>query len=130
MNWVVVYPDKVQDAFVEAALFRMPPLADEILGIAISTCPVDTGFLDASHDGPDFSWGHFPTFRISNLAPYAAAVHEGARPHIIRAVHAPVLHFFWEKRGVVFRGKTVNHPGNGSQPWLRNAMNAVVGGGG
>lgn len=130
MNYVVIYPDKVHDAFVEASLIRMPPLADEVMGIARSTCPIDTGQLEASHDGPDFTWGVFPTFKISNRAPYAFYVHEGTGPHQIRARRAPMLRFWWESRGVEFRGPKVNHPGGPSQPWLRNAMNAVVGGGG
>lgn len=130
MNWVVVYPDKVMDAFIMSAMIRMPPLADEILGIALASCPHDTGRLASSHDGPDFSWTPpFPEFRISNTAPYAYYVHEGTGPHKIVARRAPYLQFHWEKRGVIFRGRSVNHPGGPSQPWLRRAMNAVVGGG-
>lgn len=129
-NHVVIFPDKVQDAFIESALIHMPPLADRIYGIAVATAPFKTGRLKASHELPEFRWGFAPSFTIANRAPYAAPVHEGARPHRIVARRAPLLVFFWEKRGVEFRGRSVNHPGNASQPWLRNAMNAVVGGGG
>ena len=37
---------------------------------------------------------------------------EGTRPHVIEARNAPVLAFFWEKKGEWFFGPKVNHPGN------------------
>lgn len=55
---------------------------------------------------------------------YAAAVHEGSRPHIIRARNAGALHFFWQGREV-FR-KSVFHPGVRARPFLRNAARQVV----
>lgn len=60
-------------------------------------------------------------------APYAIPVHEGARPHIIRARRVPLLRFYWEKvgRNVAFR--QVNHPGNAPRPFLRNAALRVAG---
>jgi hypothetical protein len=36
---------------------------------------------------------------------------QGTRPHIIRAVRARNLYFFWEKIGAFFRGPVVHHPG-------------------
>lgn len=59
-------------------------------------------------------------------APYAIPVHEGARPHVIRARRAPMLRFYWEKvgRNVAFR--SVNHPGSAPRPFLRNAALRVV----
>jgi hypothetical protein len=57
---------------------------------------------------------------------YAAAVHEGARPHKIRAKHAPALRFFWPKVGRVVFFKSVNHPGNRPNPFLRNAVHRVA----
>lgn len=128
-NHVVIFPDKVQDAFIEASMIHMPPLADAIYATAVAGAPEKTGRLKASHQPPEFTWGHNPSFTIRNTAPYAAPVHEGASPHRIVARRAPYLEFFWEKRGVIFRGRKVNHPGNHGQPWLRAAMNAVVGGG-
>lgn len=67
-------------------------------------------------------------FRVSGgveaTADYAAAVHEGSRPHIIRARNAQALHFFWNGREI-FR-KSVFHPGTRSRPFLRNAGERVV----
>lgn len=48
---------------------------------------------------------------IGSRQRYAMAVHEGAVPHIIVARQRLLLSFFWEKRGVWFVGRRVNHPG-------------------
>lgn len=61
---------------------------------------------------------------VEATADYAAAVHEGSRPHVIRARRAEALHFFWHGREV-FR-KSVWHPGTRSRPFLRNAAERVV----
>lgn len=42
---------------------------------------------------------------------YAAAVHQGAEPHVIRATRKKTLRFYWERRNVDFFGASVNHPG-------------------
>lgn len=59
-------------------------------------------------------------------APYAIPVHEGSRPHIIRARRAPMLRFFWEKVGRNVAFKSVNHPGVAPRPFLRNATIRAV----
>lgn len=56
--------------------------------------------------------------------PYAAAIHEGSRPHIIRARNAPVLVFFW--RGAWRYRKSVRHPGTRSNPFLTRAAEYVL----
>ncbi|QPX62138.1 hypothetical protein PBI_INDLOVU_23 [Mycobacterium phage Indlovu] len=61
---------------------------------------------------------------VEATADYAAAVHEGSRPHLIRARRAEALRFFWHGREV-FR-KSVWHPGTRSRPFLRNAAERVV----
>ncbi|QCG77091.1 tail assembly chaperone [Mycobacterium phage Bananafish] len=61
---------------------------------------------------------------VTAHAKYAAAVHEGTRPHVIRAKHAQALHFWWRGREVFVR--QVNHPGTRARPYLRNAGEAVV----
>lgn len=63
---------------------------------------------------------------VSSLARYSAPVHEGARPHVIRARNAAALSFFWPKVGRQVFFKSVNHPGNAGQPFLRNAVHAVA----
>ena len=51
------------------------------------------------------------TGSVGSTLRYAASVHEGAKPHQIRARNKRVLAFYWEKRGEFFFGKKVNHPG-------------------
>lgn len=63
---------------------------------------------------------------VSVDVPYAASVHEGARPHVIRAKHAPMLSFYWPKVGRQVFFKSVNHPGNRPNPFLRNAAHRVA----
>ena len=48
--------------------------------------------------------------RLTNDAPYAAAIDKGAKPHVITAKRSPFLQFR-TSRGWV-RKKSVNHPGN------------------
>jgi len=57
---------------------------------------------------------------------YAAAVHEGARPHVIRARRASLLRFYWPKVGRVVFFPKVNHPGNRPNPFLSNAAHRVA----
>jgi hypothetical protein len=59
--------------------------------------------------------------RIVAQAPYAAAVHEGAKPHVINAKPGKMLAFEWPTGpngpGMYFF-KSVNHPGNQGNPFL------------
>lgn len=57
---------------------------------------------------------------------YAAAVHNGTRPHEIRPRTARVLRFP-TRGGIVFAPK-VNHPGTSPNPWMRRAASRIVGG--
>ena len=48
---------------------------------------------------------------VGSRAKYAASVHDGAQSHTFTAKNKKVLRFWWEKKGVVFFGPKVNHPG-------------------
>lgn len=63
---------------------------------------------------------------VTSAAKYSAPVHEGARPHVIRARNAPVLSFFWPKVGRRVAFKSVNHPGNAPNPFLTKAVDVVT----
>lgn len=54
-------------------------------------------------------------------ANYAAAVHDGTRPHIIRIKRKKVLAN--RRAGQIF-GKVVNHPGTRGQPFMADAVNS------
>jgi hypothetical protein len=94
--------------------------------VAKGLAPVRTGRLKASihpdsvrRSGPwSISTG------VSADAPYAAPVHEGARPHVIRPRNARALRF--EINGRVVFARRVNHPGQRAQPFLTNAAHRVV----
>lgn len=47
---------------------------------------------------------------VGSRLPYAASVHQTAKPHTI-AARKPNLVFYWVKHDVTFVGKKVNHPG-------------------
>ena len=64
--------------------------------------------------------------RFGSKAPHAAAVHEGSRPHTIRARYAKRLRF--RQAGAVVYRVQVNHPGH-PQPnrWLVRAAARILG---
>lgn len=62
---------------------------------------------------------------FGSLAPYAGAVHDGAKPHTIRARFARRLRFRSKAGSVVFPVE-VNHPGNKPNPWLVRAARTVL----
>lgn len=63
--------------------------------------------------------------RFGSNAPYAAAVHDGSRPHPIRARFAKTLRF--RHRGIVVFPTQVNHPGNRRpNPWLQRAADRIL----
>lgn len=88
--------------------------------------PVRTGNLGRSiREDPQVFTGPFRvTGGVTAHAEYAAAVHEGSRPHVIRARRAKALSFIWHGERVFFR--SVNHPGTRARPFLRNAARRVI----
>lgn len=97
-------------------------LTRRIANQARADVPVKTGNLGRSI-------GELPQeyrpFHVSGgveaTADYAVFVHEGTRPHIIRARNAKALHFFWEWGNREVFAKSVHHPGTRARPFLRNA---------
>jgi hypothetical protein len=94
--------------------------------VAKGIVPVRTGRLRASiHSDPVRRTGPWRVDSgISADAPYAAPVHEGARPHVIRPRNARALRF--EIDGKVVFARRVNHPGQRAQPFLSTAVERVV----
>lgn len=81
--------------------------------------PYATGALRASirQDGPQTA-GYFVRSRVGSDLRHAIFVHEGTDPHVIRGKPGKGLTFWWRKRGVLFRGPKVNHPGQPDNPFL------------
>lgn len=72
------------------------------------------------------------TSGVENRAQYAAAVHDGARPHDIRPKRKrsrsgkrPAMLRFKVGGKTVF-ARVVHHPGNKSRPWLTRALREVA----
>lgn len=61
-------------------------------------------------------------------AEYAMGVHEGWTGWTYGVVDAPFLRFFWMRTGKPFKGKQVNHPGGGGNPFLADALHEAFAG--
>lgn len=112
-------------------------LVDRMVIEAEATCPVAP-----PPEFPPGRWAHpplhttidrtkvYPTSvgvaaRFGSKAPHAASVHDGARPHPIRARFARTLRFR-NKGGVIVFPVAVNHPGNKPNPWLLRAAQRIL----
>jgi hypothetical protein len=106
--------------------------------------PVDTGNMRASITQVIVRRRGEIIGRVGTDVHYAIYVHEGTRPHVIKARQAGALVFFWPKVGAVTvvprhpktrytgymkKGKVfhigkgyVNHPGTKGRPFLRTAL--------
>lgn len=88
--------------------------------------PVRTGNLRRSIEpDPVTATGPFTVSgSVTAHADYAAAVHEGTKPHVIRAKNVKALKF--DVGGKTLFRRSVNHPGTTARPFLRNAAEQVA----
>jgi hypothetical protein len=84
------------------------------------TAPVDQGRLRAGHRMEKRASRRRIVGRVISDADYSMAVHDGSRPHVIRARGDGYLRF--EAGGRVLYRKSVNHPGVRARPWLSQAL--------
>jgi len=110
----------------EIAKRRMESLQRRIANQARQDVPVKTGNLgrtiregEVRFVGPAVVSGY-----VEATAPYAAAVHEGSRPHVIRPRTKQYLRF--DVGGRTVFAKMVRHPGTKARPFLRNAAVRVI----
>lgn len=90
-----------------------------------TTAPIRTGQMSRAIEAdPVQRTGMRVDSGVTVRVPYAASVHEGARPHVIRPRFARALRF--EIGGQVVFARKVNHPGNAANPFLRNAVHRVA----
>lgn len=90
-----------------------------------TTAPIRSGRMVRAIEGdPVRRVGLRVDSGVTVRVPYAASVHEGARPHVIRPRFARALRF--EIGGQVVFARKVNHPGNRPNPFLRNAVHRVA----
>lgn len=103
----------------QVGLVEVTNVCRKILNQATINAPVDTGFLRGYHSMNVRVLRTRVKGEVVNRAKYAAAVHDGAKPHIIRARRKKALRF--EVGGKVVFARAVRHPGTKGRPWLREA---------
>jgi hypothetical protein len=112
---------KDADAVAKATVRRV---TRKVLNRSAILCPVDTGRLRASGrmDFKDDKLG--PVGTVTYPVRYAAIVHDGSKPHIIRAKRGKALKF--EMGGKTVIVESVRHPGSRGRPFLRMAAQEVA----
>jgi hypothetical protein len=89
---------------------------------ARATAPRRDGLLANSHTTTMGGNASSSTAIVAATAAYAAAVHDGSKPHDIYPKHGKALRFV-SVGNVVFARK-VHHPGTKAKPWLAEALEA------
>ena len=106
--------------------------ADEVAVLARTLAPSRTGLLKSSirvdqnrEQRGQYSFG----YAVSANTPYAGYVHEGTGPSI-RRKHPGAMAFVGTgaSAGTLQFAKVVRHPGTPAQPFLEEALVAMVGG--
>lgn len=100
-------------------LIEVTNLCRKIMNQATIDAPVDTGFLRGQHSMTVKTMRTQVKGEVVNRAKYAAAVHDGTGPHIIKARRKRALRF--EVGGKVVFARSVRHPGTQARPWLAEA---------
>lgn len=96
--------------------------ATRVMSRAKQLCPVKQGRLRGSiRLNPTITPAGF-VVQVGTDVEYAAAVHEGTRPHVIVPRNASVLAF--QVGGKKVFAMKVNHPGTRGRPFLRDALPA------
>jgi len=105
-------------------MIEVTNLCRKIVNQATIDAPVDTGFLRGQHSMNVRMMRTRVKGTVLNRAKYAAAVHDGSGPHIIRARKKRALRF--EVGGKVVFARSVRHPGTKGRPWLAKAAERVA----
>lgn len=95
-----------------------------ILNRAKVLAPVRTGRLRSSGKMQVKVTHYGPTGTVTFPVRYAGYVHDGTRPHVIRARRGKALKFT-VSTGVIYR-PLVHHPGTRARPFVRRAMLEVA----
>lgn len=95
-----------------------------VLNRSAILCPVDTGRLRASGRMKFREGRRGPTGIVEYPVKYAASVHDGSGPHVIRARKKKALAFQLDGRTVIV--KSVRHPGTQGRPFLADAAREVA----
>jgi hypothetical protein len=106
------------------ALKRVRSVTRKVHTRSTVLCPVDTGRLRASGRMKVVVRARGPRGVVEYPVNYAAAVHDGSAPHIIKARRRKSLKF--EMNGQTVYAKAVRHPGSQGRPFLRQAGQEVA----
>ena len=99
--------------------------ARQVVARARVLAPVDTGRLRSSIRIERRSFlGLRTRYTIGSDLNYAAMVHDGTRPHIIRPRRAQALRF--RVGGRIVYARVVHHPGTRARPFLDRALREVT----
>ena len=109
---------------LDEARTEVQTVTRQVLNRASVACPVDTGRLRASGRMRFTTSGNQARGTVEYPVHYAAAVHDGTGPRIIRARRKKVLAFRVGGRRVY--ATRVRHPGTPAQPWLVNSAKEVA----
>src|SRR5690554_6340338 len=110
---------------MERARMLVNKITRQTLNRSAVLCPVDTGRLRASGSMRIAERGSSVVGQVEYTANYAAAVHNGTRPHVIVPRRGRSLRFQVGDRTVYAR--RVNHPGTPARPYLATARVEVAG---
>lgn len=108
--------------------------AEQVRNRARELCPVKDGGLRGSIARQIRLLNGEPIALVGSNKEYAAAVHNGSRPHVIRAKKGKALSFAWASapsglkagRNGKYAFKFVNHPGTTANPFLQKALDEVM----
>jgi hypothetical protein len=110
---------------MERARMLVNKVTRQTLNRSAVLCPVDTGRLRASGSVRIAERGSAVVGQVEYTADYAAAVHNGTRPHVIVPRRGRYLRF--QVGGRTVYARRVNHPGTPARPYLATALREVAG---
>lgn len=107
-----------------AAMPQVRRITRKVLNRSAALCPVDSGRLRASGRMKVYEGPRGPQGTVDYPVKYAAAVHDGSKPRIIRAKKKKALKFQYQGRTVFAR--SVRHPGTQGRPFLAQAAQEIA----
>lgn len=110
---------------MERARMLVNKITRQTLNRSAVLCPVDTGRLRASGSMRIAERGSSVVGQVEYTANYAAAVHNGTRPHVIVPRRGRYLRF--QVGGRTVYARRVQHPGTPARPYLATALVEVAG---
>ena len=112
---------RMQAIAIAEGLSQVKRLGRRVVARAKMLAPVDTGYLRNSIRSTASVSGSHAFLDVKVGAKYGRFVHDGTKPHIIRAKTGGVL-AFPGAGGVTVFAREVHHPGTRARPFLKQAL--------